>query len=96
MNVTMSKNCFKFLKSDLSFDDPEERKTLWDNNRFAAMREVWKLFNTAFCGVKLRIQSEYRKIQARKKTFFTRPIKALDNKILTFYIRTDKNYRPAK
>ena len=96
MNVTMSKNCFKFLKSDLSFDDPEKRKTLWDNNRFATMREVWKIFNIDFCGVKIRIQSEYRKIQAGKKTFFTRQIKALNNKILTFYLRTDKNYRSAK
>lgn len=36
----MSKHCFKFLKSHLSFDDSEEYKTLWDNNRFAVMREV--------------------------------------------------------
>ena len=32
--ATMSKNRFKFLKSHLSFDDPEER------DRFAAMGEV--------------------------------------------------------
>ena len=41
----MSKNRFKFLKSHLLFDDPEERKTLWDNDRFAAMKEVGELFN---------------------------------------------------
>ena len=41
----MSKNYSKFLKSHLSFDDLKERKTLWDNNRFAAMRKVWELFN---------------------------------------------------
>lgn len=69
MNVTMSKNCFKFPKSDLSFDDLEERKTLWDSNRFAAMRKVWKLFNIVFCGVKLRIQSNTGKYKPEKIHF---------------------------
>ena len=32
LKAIMSKNCFNFLKIHLLFDDPEERKALWDNN----------------------------------------------------------------
>ena len=41
----MSKNCFRFFKGYICFDNPHERTQLWETNRFAAFREIWEIFN---------------------------------------------------
>ena len=41
----MSKNRFRCLKVLICFDSPQERIQLWETNRFAAVREIWKVFN---------------------------------------------------
>ena len=44
--ATMSKNCFKLLNKVLCLDDHTTRPVRWKNdNRFAAMREFFELFN---------------------------------------------------
>ena len=43
--ATMSQNRFQFLMSHLSFDDIETRKNRWKNDRFAAFRDIFELFN---------------------------------------------------
>ena len=51
LSVVMSKNRFEILVSNLCFDDSTTRKQSWSRDRFAAFREVFKLFNNncAFC-----------------------------------------------
>ena len=43
--VTMSKNRFKFLFSNISFDDFETRTQRWVYDRFTAIRDVFESFN---------------------------------------------------
>ena len=43
--ATMSSSRFKFLLSHLRFDDPETRQERWKTDRFAAIRELFELFN---------------------------------------------------
>ena len=42
----MSKNRFRFLKGHICFDNPQERTQLWETDRFAAVREIWEIFNS--------------------------------------------------
>ena len=42
----MSKNRFRFLKGYICFDKPQERTQLWETDRFAAVREIWEIFNS--------------------------------------------------
>ena len=42
----MSKNRFRCLKVHICFDSPQERIQLWETNRFAAVREIWEIFNS--------------------------------------------------
>ena len=42
----MSKNRFRFLKGHICFDNPQERTQLWETGRFAAVREIWEIFNS--------------------------------------------------
>ena len=42
----MSKNRFRFLKGHICFDDPQESTRLWETDRFAAVREIWEIFNS--------------------------------------------------
>ena len=42
----MSKNCFRFLKGHIYFDNPQERTQLWETDRFAAVRQIWEIFNS--------------------------------------------------
>ena len=42
----MSKNRFRFLKGHICFDNPQERTQLWETDRFAAVREIWVVFNS--------------------------------------------------
>ena len=42
----MSKNRFKFLRGHICFDNPQERTQLWETDRFAAVREIWVIFNS--------------------------------------------------
>ena len=44
----MSKNRFRFLKGHICFDNPQERTQLWETDRFAAVREIWEIFNSNF------------------------------------------------
>ena len=41
----MSKNRFKFLLSQLTFDDYQDRQERWKLDWFAAIRDVWESFN---------------------------------------------------
>ena len=41
-----SKNRFRFLKSYICFDNPQERAQLWDKDRFATVKEIWQIFNS--------------------------------------------------
>ena len=43
--ATTSKNRFKFLFACVSFDDFDTREQKWKHDRFAAMRDLFKLFN---------------------------------------------------
>ena len=43
----MSKNRFRFLKSHICFDNPQERTPLWEADKFAAIKEIWKIFNSS-------------------------------------------------
>ena len=36
----MSKNCFRFLKGNICFDNPQER-TQEETDRLAAVKEIW-------------------------------------------------------
>ena len=42
----ISKNRFRFLKDHIRFDNPQERTKLWETDRFAAVREIWEIFNS--------------------------------------------------
>ena len=42
----MSKNRFTFLRGYICFDSPQERKQRWETDRFAAVREIWEIFNS--------------------------------------------------
>ena len=42
----MSKNRFKLLLSHITFDNHIDLENNWLTDRFAAMRPVWKLFNS--------------------------------------------------
>ena len=42
----MSKNRFRFLIDHICFNDPQERTQLWETDRFAAVREIWEIFNS--------------------------------------------------
>ena len=42
----MSKNRFRFLKGHICFDNPQEITQLWETGRFAAVREIWEMFNS--------------------------------------------------
>ena len=44
----MSKNRFRFLKGNIYFDKPQERTQLWETDRFAAVKEIWEIFNSNF------------------------------------------------
>ena len=59
-SATMSKHRFSFLYAVLSFDDPEERRELWKNDRFAAVRELTVMFNERMKNV--LVPSEYLSI----------------------------------
>ena len=56
----MSKNCFRFLKGHICFDDPQESTRLWETDRFAAVREIWEIFNSNI--LKYVAPSEYLSI----------------------------------
>ena len=43
--ATISKNRFWFLKGHICFDNPQKRTQLWKTDRFAAVREIWEIFN---------------------------------------------------
>ena len=43
--ATTSKNRFKFLFTCVSFDDFDTREQKWKHDRFAAMRDLFELFN---------------------------------------------------
>lgn len=43
--ATMSKNRFKFLLQNISFDDSETRPQRWNSDRFAAFREIFEMLN---------------------------------------------------
>ena len=43
----MSKKCFRFLKGHICFDNPQER-TQKETDRFAAVKEIWDIFNSNF------------------------------------------------
>ena len=47
--ATMSSDRFVFLNSNMSFDDKETREDRWKSDRFAAIREIFEIFNTN-CG----------------------------------------------
>ena len=51
----MSKNRFRFLKGHICFDNPQERTQLQETDRFAAVREIWEIFDsnlsTACCTI---------------------------------------------
>ena len=42
----MSKIHFRFLKDQICFDNPQETTQLWEADRFAAIREIWRIFNS--------------------------------------------------
>ena len=42
----MSKNRFRFLIDHICFNNPQERTQLWETDRFAAVREIWEIFNS--------------------------------------------------
>jgi len=43
--ATMSKNRFKFLFANIAFDDATTRNERWCNDRFAALRDLFEMFN---------------------------------------------------
>ena len=43
----MSKNRFRFLKTHICFVNPQERTLLWEADKFAAIKEIWKIFNSS-------------------------------------------------
>ena len=51
------KNCFRFFKGHICFDNLRERTQLWETDRFAAVREIWEIFNSNLS--KLVAPSEY-------------------------------------
>ena len=50
-SATMGKNRFKFLLANIRFDDEESRPLRWKNDRFAAFREIFELFNARCASV---------------------------------------------
>ena len=42
----MSKNRFRFLKVHICFDNLQKRTQLRETDRFAAVREIWEIFNS--------------------------------------------------
>ena len=44
---TMSYNRFMFISSNFCMDDASTREARWTDDRFAAAREVWEIFNDA-------------------------------------------------
>lgn len=56
-SATMAQSRFATLHSHLSFDDAETRATRWKDDRFAACREIFELFNNN-C-LKMMIADEY-------------------------------------
>ena len=42
----MSKNRFRFRKGHICFNNSQERTQLWETDRFAAVREIWEIFNS--------------------------------------------------
>ena len=71
--ATMSYNRFMFISSNFCMDDVSTRDERWKNDRFAAAREVWELFNDA-CSLAVEA-GEYVTIdeslyQARTKVSF--------------------------
>ena len=55
LGAIMSKNRFRFLKGHICFDNPQERTQLQETDRFAAVREIWEIFDsnlsTACCTI---------------------------------------------
>lgn len=45
-SATMGKNRFKFLMANVRFDDEDTRPERWNQDRFAAFRELFEMFNT--------------------------------------------------
>ena len=45
-NVRKPFQSFRFLKDHICFDNPRERTQLWETDRFAAVREIWEIFNS--------------------------------------------------
>jgi len=54
---TLNVNCFSFLCKMICFDDKDTRDEYWKADKFAAIREIFELFNTN-CA-KTHIPSEY-------------------------------------
>ena len=46
LGAIMSKNRCRFLKGHICFNNPQERTQLWETDRFAAVREIWEIFNS--------------------------------------------------
>ena len=44
--ATMSKNCFRFPNTCITFDDASSRQTRWKRDRFAAFRTMFEIFNS--------------------------------------------------
>lgn len=44
-SATMSRNRFSFIRANLCFDDASTRDERWKQDRFAAMRDIFELFN---------------------------------------------------
>ena len=42
----MSKSCFIFLKGHICSINLQERTQWWETDRFAAIREIWEIFNS--------------------------------------------------
>ena len=42
----MSKNRSRFVKGHICFDNPQEKTQLWETDRFAAVWEIWKIFDS--------------------------------------------------
>ena len=46
LGAIMLKNRFRFLKGHICFDNLQERTQLWETDRFAAVKEIWEIFNS--------------------------------------------------
>ena len=62
----MSENHFTFLRGYICFDSPQERKQRWETDRFAAVREIWEIFNSNL--PKHVAPSEYLSIETTNET----------------------------